>query len=400
MRKLKTTILLLIGFIALISCTDSYFDNSFESKAETEKAIACINNAVSYTKRNESKMLFLTSRNYKWNDLKYGLSRRLTHKGNLMLQVPIIKGKLVSADIRERLSGEANRGYVLFVFDHAGRVTTVDYVEQIPSSDYRKAHDGELYYSDFEGVQDEYNEQGEYLGYYNVRRAMSRIGQEGEDTIPADSSIIDGGELPGGEVVAPYPPTPSFPDNPYPDIAEEDTTKIGDACIYCGSILEYDETTQSTYCPVCGHGGTGGNDGAGGGNSGPHSGITSGNNKYTVENAVAYIKSKAYPKYSEDKCGNCARAVRLALERGGIDTRNHPNDAKDYGPYLMKWGFKVVSPENYTPQVGDIRVFGPVKEGAAGHIDMYGGDTWYSDYKEGDYPGPKYKNVPYVIYRK
>ena len=114
MRKLKTTILLLIGFIALISCTDSYFDNSFESKAETEKAIACINNAVSYTKRNESKMLFLTSRNYKWNDLKYGLSRRLTHKGNLMLQVPIIKGKLVSANIRERLSGEANRGYVLF----------------------------------------------------------------------------------------------------------------------------------------------------------------------------------------------------------------------------------------------------------------------------------------------
>lgn len=104
----------------------------FESKAETEKAIACINNAVSYTKRNESKMLFLTSRNYKWSDLKYGLSRRLTHKGNLMLQVPIIKGKLVSADIRERLSGEANRGYVLFVFDHAGRVTTVDYVEQFP----------------------------------------------------------------------------------------------------------------------------------------------------------------------------------------------------------------------------------------------------------------------------
>lgn len=398
MRKLKTTILLLIGFIALISCTDSYFDNSFESKAETEKAIACINNAVSYTKRNESKMLFLTSRNYKWSDLKYGLSRRLTHKGNLMLQVPIIKGKLVSANIRERLSGEANRGYVLFVFDHAGRVTTVDYVEQIPSSDYRKAHDGELYYSDFEGVQDEYNEQGEYLGYYNVRRAMSRINTETEDTIPIDSSLIDGGELPGGEVVAPYPPNPPFPDNPFPDTAEEDT--VSNTCSVCGTVFEIDAKTGQLYCPVCGHGVSEGNDGPGGGNSGSHSGITSGNNKYTVENAVAYIKSKAYPKYSEDKCGNCARAVRLALERGGIDTRNHPNDAKDYGPYLMKWGFKVVSPENYTPQVGDIRVFQALKEGAAGHIDMYGGDTWYSDYKEGDYPGRRYKNVPYVIYRK
>lgn len=66
---------------AMSSCTDSYFDNSFESKAETEKAIACINNAVSYTKRNESKMLFLTSRNYKWNDLKYGLSRATYPQG-------------------------------------------------------------------------------------------------------------------------------------------------------------------------------------------------------------------------------------------------------------------------------------------------------------------------------
>lgn len=385
-----------MGIWALTSCTDtfSFLDNSVYKKSEQRKTITCLNNAIKYTKENEKQITFLTSRGYKWNDLKYGLSRRLTHQGKLMLQIPVIAGRLTSPDISQSLYGQANRAYVLFVFDNAGKITTIDYIEQIPSKDYRTVNNGKLYYQDFQGIQDEYDIQGNYLGYYNVRNGLTRMSTEPEDTMPNDSLLIDGGELPGGEVVAPYPPSP---DNPFPDLAITDTLNGTNYCEYCNEEMVFDEEAQIYYCPNCGAGRYGG---GGSGNTGGGSGSISGNGTYKVATAVAYIKSKAYPYYSKETCGYCARTVREALERGGIDTSDHPLYAKDYGPYLEKWGFITVSSNNYTPQIGDIRVFPALEEGAAGHIDMYGGDTWYSDYKEGSFPGPKYANSHYVIYRK
>lgn len=396
MKKIINLWALCLSIWALTSCTDtgSSLGDFFYQKSEQRQAITCINNAIKYTKKNEKQMLFLTSRGYKWNDLKYGLSRRLTYQGKLMLQIPIIEGRLVSADVSKSLYGQANRAYVLFVFDNAGKITTIDYIEQIPSKDYQHANNGKLYYQDFQGIQDEYDIQGNYLGYYNVRNGLTRMSTEPEDTMSNDSLLIDGGELPGGEVVAPYPPSP---DNPSPDLAITDTLNSTYYCEYCNEEMVFDEEDQIYYCPNCGAGGYGG---GGGGNTGGGSGTASGNATYKVSTAVAYIKSKAYPYYSEATCGHCARAVREALERGGIDTSNHPLYAKDYGPYLEKWGFSVISSSNYTPQIGDIRVFPALEEGLAGHIDMYGGDTWYSDYKEGRFPGPRYANTHYVIYRK
>ena len=181
---------------------------------------------------------------YKPTDLKYGLSRRLDYQGKLMLQIPVIRGNLTSARVSDALTGHPNRAYALFVFDQSGRVVIVDYVEQIPTSDYRKHHDGELFYPDFQGVQDEYSEQGKYLGYYNVRNAATRLADEAEDSIPADSSCIDGGDLPGAEIVAPYP---TGPDNPFKDDnAELDTLASGDQCPACGANLEFDADNGET----------------------------------------------------------------------------------------------------------------------------------------------------------
>ena len=153
-----------MGIWALTSCTDtfSFLDNSVYKKSEQRKTITCLNNAIKYTKENEKQITFLTSRGYKWNDLKYGLSRRLTHQGKLMFQIPVIAGRLTSPDISQSLYGQANRAYVLFVFDNAGKITTIDYIEQIPSKDYRTVNNGKLYYQDFQGIQDEYDIQGNY----------------------------------------------------------------------------------------------------------------------------------------------------------------------------------------------------------------------------------------------
>ena len=113
-----------MGIWALTSCTDtfSFLDNSVYKKSEQRKTITCLSNAIKYTKENEKQITFLTSRGYKWNDLKYGLSRRLTHQGKLMLQIPVIAGRLTSPDISQSLYGQANRAYVLFVFDNAGKI--------------------------------------------------------------------------------------------------------------------------------------------------------------------------------------------------------------------------------------------------------------------------------------
>lgn len=352
--------------------------------------ITCLNKALVYTQKNENNMLFMKARGYKWSDLKYGLSRKLEYQGNIMLQVPVIQGDLKSAKVNDALIGLPTRSYVLFVFNRSGKVSTVDYVEQIPSTEYRKFHEGELYYENFQGVQDEYNEHGEYLGYYNANRTMTRFDTDDNDTIPSDTSCINGGELPGAEIVAPYPPDP---DDPFKDLTGSDSTAT-DQCPICGSELESDNDGETTYCPNCGYH-SNFNGGGGGGNS-----STSGTSQsFQTSKAVAYIKSKAKPYYDRATCGYCARAVREALERGGIDTSGHPLYAKDYGPYLLSWGFEEVSKNNYTPHVGDIRVFQNIPGSDAGHIDIYGGDTWYSDFKEKDFPGERYRKASYKIYR-
>lgn len=214
--KIKCLFALCTLSLLIASCTDTspFFDN-FSNKTENDKVISCLDKTIGYVQKNEENILFMKARGYKASDLKYGLCRRLNYQGKMMLQIPVIKGNLTSAKVGDALTGQPTRAYALFVFDQRGRVSVVDYVEQLPSADYRDRHDGDLFYYDFQGVQDEYNEQGEYLGYYDVRKAATRIGKETTDSFPDDSSVIDGGDLPGAEIVAPYPTDPNDPFDGY-----------------------------------------------------------------------------------------------------------------------------------------------------------------------------------------
>jgi hypothetical protein len=127
---------------------------------------------------------------------------------------------------------------------------------------------------------------------------------------------------------------------------------------------------------------------------------------FDVSSAVAELNRRALPESS----GYCALYVRQALEAGGIDTSDHPRSAKDYGPYLTKWTFHMVTSNlesgNYRATRGDIAVFkgyGTDPHGAwNGHIQMYNGKQWVSDFRQNFFtPGPGYRQppVPYTIYR-
>jgi len=123
-------------------------------------------------------------------------------------------------------------------------------------------------------------------------------------------------------------------------------------------------------------------------------------NSYNIENAVNYLNNNSLEKSS----GRCAYFVRQALEAGGINTNPHPISAKDYGSYLIEWGFSTVSRTNYIPIKGDISVIQPYSGGSPhGHIQMYNGSIWLSDFKQkiDFWPGGGYrlKQPDYQIYR-
>jgi hypothetical protein len=99
----------------------------------------------------------------------------------------------------------------------------------------------------------------------------------------------------------------------------------------------------------------------------------------------------------------------------GINEYANCQYAKDFGPFLIGYGFQeititwdyseVPTPQQYTPQIGDTRVWQPYpgQSTQAGHIDWWNGEKWVSDYRQNNkwWPGEGYRinHPPYKIYR-
>jgi len=97
--------------------------------------------------------------------------------------------------------------------------------------------------------------------------------------------------------------------------------------------------------------------------------------------------------------GNCVQNVANAVRSTGINLgRPEPRKkggkpwARDYGGPLKDAGFDTVAengssgeypPSNYRPQKGDVAVIQPIKgQNPAGHMAMYDGKQWVSDFKQ------------------
>jgi len=110
--------------------------------------------------------------------------------------------------------------------------------------------------------------------------------------------------------------------------------------------------------------------------------------------------------------------MRKALEGNGFKIGKH-GSAKNYGNPLQNAGFDAIAehyngegyenlPDGYTPQAGDVVVFQDYTDPENnsyhkdGHITMYDGKDWYSDFKQTDMHGgkPIRRGDPdYTIYR-
>lgn len=164
-----------------------------------------------------------------------------------------------------------------------------------------------------------------------------------------------------------------------------------------------------------GGGNTGGNKGDSGNTSPstpPHS--TPAKSNVSKTKLVNNFKSSKYNRtYNGKTCNYCLRGWKTIWQKSGIgEYDNTTRHAKDFGSVLIKYGFKVIHsgkgsqrPLNYTPQIGDTRIWDtyPGQRTPSGHIDWWNGTHWVSDFVQQNkwLPGSKYKeyNVSYKIYR-
>jgi hypothetical protein len=100
---------------------------------------------------------------------------------------------------------------------------------------------------------------------------------------------------------------------------------------------------------------------------------------------------------------HCAMYCRLGMEAGGLNTEDRPRsgDAGDYGPFLLRHGAQEVPQRSYNPQVGDVVIFDKTVEHPSGHIEMYDGHRWVSDFMQHSFSPYRHaeSTPPFTIYR-
>ena len=99
---------------------------------------------------------------------------------------------------------------------------------------------------------------------------------------------------------------------------------------------------------------------------------------YNNDKAVDFITSHAETK---SKC-SCAGYVMRGLWHGGCPVSILVLPAYGYSKILPQMGFHEVSSENYSPQKGDISVLPQNSNHVFGHIAVYNGKQWVSDFKQ------------------
>ena len=128
------------------------------------------------------------------------------------------------------------------------------------------------------------------------------------------------------------------------------------------------------------------------------------------KSAVDYLTNPAHGWTGTKSKGKCAKAIRKSINAGGVKTPKNPVPAKDYQDYLPTLGFNPVELKGYNAQNGDIAVFPAIPGNPYGHIEMYTGDGWQSDYiqpespKDGSYGNGFFANQnwatkPFTIFR-
>lgn len=108
-----------------------------------------------------------------------------------------------------------------------------------------------------------------------------------------------------------------------------------------------------------------------------------------------YAKSHAHSQST----GNCAHYVTEAIRSGGGLKIPNTHFAKDMGLTLVNAAFRLVYDQ---PHVGDVAVIQNIVGHDSGHVCIYDGQRWISDFVQRTmYPGQDYRNIQphYELFR-
>jgi hypothetical protein len=97
---------------------------------------------------------------------------------------------------------------------------------------------------------------------------------------------------------------------------------------------------------------------------------------YSNDKAVDYISRHAETKSK----GSCAGYVMRGFWHGGCPVGLVP--AYGYGKILPLMGFQEVQTKDYTPRKGDVSVLPQNNSHVFGHIAVYNGKQWVSDFRQ------------------
>lgn len=96
--------------------------------------------------------------------------------------------------------------------------------------------------------------------------------------------------------------------------------------------------------------------------------------------------------------GRCALYVRKALQSAGYEFTPNPSAYQYAQGTLANAGFTKISSDNYEPQVGDVVVFNRTSSNPHGHIQIYDGSQWVSDYRQSGF-SPYSQHNGYTVWR-
>ncbi len=108
-------------------------------------------------------------------------------------------------------------------------------------------------------------------------------------------------------------------------------------------------------------------------------------------------KPEPDPNYTQIRTGS-AGAILDALKAGKADTYDYPVTAKNFGTLLKEEGAVEVHAAPYAPELGDFVVIAGSPSHPLGHVEVYDGKSWMSDFEQKDLM-PYLSALPYKIYR-
>lgn len=96
--------------------------------------------------------------------------------------------------------------------------------------------------------------------------------------------------------------------------------------------------------------------------------------------------------------GRCALYVRRALQQAGYNFTPQASAYMYANGTLSSAGFVQISSQNYQPQVGDVVVFDRTSRNPHGHIQIYDGGQWVSDFRQPNF-SPYRQHNGYTVWR-